>query len=547
MKTSIHCNAFAIVVTIIWALSGLPCPSQAGEIASIEQRTSTAQVPDLWRLAQQRKSVHRLSTLLMAQQVHQHLSSDEGINACIDWCRETAVTKVYLETFRGGFRADANFLKHAAAQFRKAGIEVSGCVTTTHVGKPCEAWKEISCYTDLPTQEKLQAIFEYTAGLFDEIMIDDYWFTVCECADCSAARIARTVKVGEKTFRVPGDSWADYRCELMLQVSRHCILAAARRVNPKVKVIIKYPQWYDEFHVRGYDVVRQAADFDRTWVGTELRDYGGTWGKTPQYEGFFIMRWLGGIGGSKCGGGWYDPYGTTEHTDLEQARQTILGGARESMLFCYGALLEETGPKNVETLRANIPELFEVAEQVRRRPITGIAAYKPANSDAETGRGKSVSGWLFDFVGMLGLPLALCHEFPTNASAAFFSTHALKDPLFVEKLTVFVASERPVLITDALASRLEGNSLLKQKNVKVLPVPGNPESLLDMPQDELDALRATLLAPLHRSFRAPARVALYLFKDGSWVVENFRNESVRIEVDGIRHAIAGRGWHLNWK
>ena len=138
----------------------------------------------------------------MAQQVHQHLSSDEGINVCIDWCRQTAVTKVYLETFRGGFQADANVLKHAAAQFRKAGIEVSGCVTTTHVGKPCEAWKEISCYTDLTTQEKLQAIFEYTAGLFDEIMIDDYWFTICECADCSAARIARTVKVGEKTFRV---------------------------------------------------------------------------------------------------------------------------------------------------------------------------------------------------------------------------------------------------------------------------------------------------------------------------------------------------------
>jgi hypothetical protein len=158
-----------------------------------------------------------------------------------------------------------------------------------------------------------------------------------------------------------------------------------------------------------------------------------------------------------------------------------------------------------------------------------------------------VSGWLFDFVGMLGLPLAPCHEFPTNAPAAFFSTHALKDPLLVEKLTVFVASGRPVLITDALAGKLSGHSILSRKNLQVLNVRGNPESLLDMPQDDLDALRATLLAPFKRSFRAPARVALYLFEDGSWVVENFRNESVRIEVDGVRHAIAGRGWHLNWK
>ena len=52
------------------------------------------------------------------------------------------------------------------------------------------------------------------------------------------------------------------------------------------------------------------------------------------------MRWLGGIGGAKCGGGWFDPYGTTEATYLEQARQTVLGGARESMLFCYGSLLQ---------------------------------------------------------------------------------------------------------------------------------------------------------------------------------------------------------------
>ena len=54
-------------------------------------------------------------------------------------------------------------------------------------------------------------------------------------------------------------------------------------------------------------------------------------------------------------------YGTTERAYLEQARQTILGGARESMLFCYGSLLKETEPKNIETLRANIPELIDVA------------------------------------------------------------------------------------------------------------------------------------------------------------------------------------------
>jgi hypothetical protein len=112
------------------------------------------------------------------------------------------------------------------------------------------------------------------------------------------------------------------------------------------------------------------------------------------------MRWLGGIGGPKCGGGWYDPYGTTERTYLEQARQTVLGGARESMLFCYGSLSWiQTGPKNIETLRQNIPELLAVAEQVA---VAGSSAWRPTSLPTATRRTKRR---VFDFVGMIGLPL----------------------------------------------------------------------------------------------------------------------------------------------
>ena len=170
-------------------------------------------------------------------------------------------------------------------------------------------------------------------------------------------------------------------------------MAAARRVNPKARLIIKYPQWYDQFHERGYEVLRETADFDRIWVGTETRDYADKrWGGTPQYEGYFIMRWLGGIGGPKCGGGWYDPYGTTERTYLEQARQTVLGGARESLLFCYGSLLEGTGPKNIEALRRNIPELLAVAE--RGPPSPKSPAWPPTSpptATRRTSRGYSIS------------------------------------------------------------------------------------------------------------------------------------------------------------
>jgi hypothetical protein len=496
----------------------------------------------LWELAKEKQQVHRFSTLITAQQVRAYLSTESGIDAALDWCRKTAVTKVYVEAFRDGYQADRETLKHAKERFQKAGIEVSGCVTTTNVGKRSTGWKGISCYTDLPTQQGLQEIFEYAAGLFDEVMIDDFWFTDCKCKECDSARRAKTVTVGERTYPVSGDTWEDYRCELMVRVSQDRLLRAVKRVNPQVRLIIKYPQWYDQFHERGYEVLRETADFDRIWVGTETRDYHDQqWGGTPQFEAYFIMRWLGEIGGAKCGGGWYDPYGTTERTYLEQARQTVLGGARESMLFCYGSLLKDTGPKNVETLRRNIPELLTVAEQVGRRRVVGVAAYKPANSHPENERR------VFDFVGMLGLPLVPCHEFPADAPAAFFSVHALKDPDLKGKLTTFIAAGKSVLLTDGMAQRLSGKVDLAAPNIRILPVKADPKSLLELPQADLDSLRAAILRPLRRTFRAPGRVALYLFSDGSWVVENFNDVPITVELDGVSQQVRERGSSMLWK
>jgi hypothetical protein len=509
--------------------------------ASAQPASGDQAARSLWDLAKSKAQTHRFSTLLSAQDVRDRLSSDDGISKAIDWCRKTGVTKVYIESFRDGYQAKREALQHAKQAFQAAGFEVSGCVTTTRVGKQSTGWNLISCYTDQAAQERIRRIFEYAAGLFDETMIDDFWFTDCRCGQCDAARKAKTVKIGSQAYPVAEDTWEAYHSELMVRLSQECVLAAAKRVNPKARLIIKYPQWYDEFHERGYEVLRETADFDRIWVGTETRNYQDRrWGGTPQYESYFIMRWLGGIGGPKCGGGWYDPFGTTEPTYLEQARQTVLGGARESLLFCYGALQNGTGPKNIEALRQNVPELLDVAQQVRHRQIVGLAAYKPANSHPENERR------VFDFVGMIGLPLAPCHEFPAESRAAFFSIHALKDPDLAGKLSAFIASGKPVLLTDGLAKRLAGKVNLAAPNVHLLPVKGDPKSLLALPQAELDALRAAILRPLGHTFRAPNRVALYLFADGSWTIENFGDEAAHVELDGAAHTVAPRGWLLHW-
>jgi hypothetical protein len=497
----------------------------------------------LWDISFQNARFHQFSTLFTAHDVRQHLSTDEGLQKAAEWCKQTGITKVYVESFRDGYLAERAALRHATEAFQQARLVVSGCVTTTRVGKPSTGWKDVACcYTDRETQEKLRTIFEYTAGLFDEIMIDDFWFTDCTCPECDKARKAKTVTIGDHSYPVKGDSWEDYRCELMARLSHDQILEPAKRVNPRVKLIIKYPQWYDNFHMRGYDVLRETSEFDRIWVGTETRDYQDKkWGGTPQYEGYFIMRWLGGIGGKKCGGGWFDPLGTTAETYLEQARQTVLGGAHESMLFCYGSLLNGTGPQDVEKFRANLPELLKTAKEVGTRQIVGLAAYKPANSHPGT------ESRVFDFVGMLGLPLVPCHEFPTNAPAAFFSIHALKDDEFATKLGDFIHAGKPVLLTDGLAQSLTNRPGLDATNVHILKVNKDPKSLLDLSDAELQTLRAQLLQALNCSFKAPNRVALYLFQDKSYVVENFRDTAAPVELNGQALSVPARGWVYQWK
>jgi hypothetical protein len=219
----------------------------------------------------------------------------------------------------------------------------------------------------------------------------------------------------------------------------------------------------------------------------------------------------------------------------------VLAGARESMLFCYGGLLRDTGPANIEALRPAIPELLEAAGEVLRRKATGIAAYKPANSHPEDER------FIFDWVGTIGLPLAPCHEFPENAPAAFFSVHALKDSAFSGKLDRYIARKRPVLITDGVARRLEGIVNLDRPNVQILSVNGDPKSLLKIPQTELDRMREPLLKPLKTSLKAPAEIGLYLFQDGSWVVENFTGSDTRVELNAKAMTVPARGWVKHWR
>ncbi len=498
---------------------------------------------NLWALAKEFSSAHRYSTLFTAQDTQHCLATDAGIDTAIDWCKKSGITHVFIEEFRDGYIAERATLTHARDRFREAGFDVSGCVTTTMIGKPSSGWgPSVACYTDIPTQARLQAVFEYAASMFDEIIIDDFYFEDCKCSACDNARMAKRVVIADKTYPVPSESWEDYHCALMVHLSEDRVLGAARKVNPKVKLIIKYPQWYDMFQVRGYDVGRESADFDKIWVGT------------VQYEGYFLMRWLGTVGGEKTGGGWFDWLGTSPPYYVEQARQTILAGAKESMLFCYGGLNPSahsdlpgsipwptpTGADDTTALRANLPELLATAREVQKRQPYGIAVYKPINSSGGT------ENRIFDYLGMMGLPLVPCHDFPSNAPAAFFSVHTFDDTNAANEINDYIKAGHQIVMTDNLAKLLSPRLLLPAPNVRVTGLPEVPDYLLMQQQDHLDQWREFLLKGLNVTLKAPDKVALYLFKPNGWVIENFNDESVTVEFNGQTLKIAGRGWVCHW-
>lgn len=382
-------------------------------------------------------------TLFTAQDVRDRLATPAGREQALGFCRRMGISKVYIEVFRDGYQADAATLKASRDFFRHAGLQVSGCVTTTGLGKPSTGWKVAACYTNRRNQQHLAEIFRYAAGLFNEIMIDDFFFTDCECSECAAAKGSM--------------SWKQYRDKLMVEMSRKNVLGAARAVNPKVKIILKFPQWYDNFQNRGYVVDEESALYDRIWVGTELRDPSSNqWGHTQQYRGFFLYRWLADVAGAKEGGGWFDPYGTDPTFYLDQAYVTVLAGAPEVMLFHYGELDSDKYRPQAEALADHRQQLNSLAEL--SGDWDGIPAYKPPSSDPGN------EPYIFDQIGMLGIPLLPTAHFPAKARAALFTAHALDDTGFVAELDKFLQDGGTAFVSESLAHRLNADPRLAPDN-----------------------------------------------------------------------------------
>ena len=399
----------------------------------------------------------KVSTYIRAQDVAK-MADDKFLNDT--WqtvSSQVDLDKIYLETHRDAFTVDEKTLTKVKKFFLSKGLEVGGGITYTR-SEPTDF--ETYSYARENERQIVKEVAEYTAKLFDDFILDDFFFIDLKNDDEIAAK-------GSK-------SWTEYRLRLMADAGRELVVNPAKKVNPKVKVIIKYPNWYDHFHGLGFNLEEEPVYFDGLWTGTETRDPGSAQ-HLQNYLSYNVVRYFDNIAPGKNGGGWVDAGGIHMSMDryAEQLHLTMLSKTPEIILWNYMQLNdvkitprmrapwqkagvsfnydEMVAPFTVKgktitpTTMARFANvtLHQTDQLVGQlgKPI-GLASYKPYHSSGED--------FLQNYLGMIGLPMDMYPQFLTDKQQILLTEQAAKDPQIVEKIKQQLKKGGDVIITTGL-------------------------------------------------------------------------------------------------
>jgi len=401
-------------------------------------------VSNQWHKAAARVDDLRLGCYATSRQV-QSLATDEAFRTrAWETLQRIGITKLYLEVYRSGHVVPPEQLVAVRDWFVKRDIVIVGGIATVpggEVGVRQEGPLGWFNWQNPKTQQDLLEIIRASAPVFDTFIVDDFLCTGDVSAESKAVKADR--------------SWGVYRRELLTELARSVFIDPAKEANPDITMIVKFPQWYDRFHLFGYDTATFPRLFDRVWVGTETRGRDTQrFGFVQPYEGFINYRWLADVAGPKIGGAWFDHGDCGEYDFLDQAYTSVLAGAPELVFFNLGNVL--AGHPDHDKIVAQFDRLADLAAFVRTHPVTGVPAYKPPNSDP------GGDMYIMDLLGMLGIPLVPVHQFPIKASTMFIPAQAAADPDLVEELKETLAEGKHVIVTTSLLKALSDSTFLRQ-------------------------------------------------------------------------------------
>jgi hypothetical protein len=356
--------------------------------------------------------------------------------------------KVYIEAYRDRqFATDAQ-IDAVKRQFEAKGIQTSGGITLAAGG----AGGQFGTfdYENPADRAECERAVRLIARHFDEVILDDFFFYTSKSEADIAARGKR--------------SWTDYRIDKMREASRDLVLGPAKAENPRVKVIIKYPNWYEHFHGLGFDLADQAQMFDAIYTGTETRDPVITDQLLQQYESYEIARYFSNIRPGANLGGWVDTYSIRSiDRYAEQLWDGLFAEVPEQTLFEWGAMASDkpavagTRPWarqatsfDWDSFASKHPnagwasaanQALHIADGVLDhlgKPV-GLASYRPPHASGED--------FLHNYIGNLGVPIELYPAYPSAAHTILLTEAAASDPDIIAKIDASLRGGANVIVT----------------------------------------------------------------------------------------------------
>lgn len=223
--------------------------------------------------------------------------------------------------------------------------------------------------------------------------------------------------------------------------------------------------------------------FDGIYTGTETRDPEITDQNLQQYESYQIFRYFENIKPGGNLGGWVDTY-SIRYLDryAEQLWNSVFAKAPEMTLFEWSAMSRPIRPGN-RAAWEKLPTSFNLDEMLKayesnapvgapEPTIARVAGYALEQADAFLGKlGKPIGiecyipyqSWgedfLHNYLGMIGIPIDLHPEFPTNADPVLLTESASFDPDIVAKIKGQLLAGKSVVITSGLLRALQGKGI----------------------------------------------------------------------------------------
>ncbi len=515
----------------------------------------------------------------------QHLLADPAdFKKTMDYFAPVKPTRVYIDGVGHDGKVDVPLMKEIAARFRAMGIEPDGAMVPTSIhGGP-------SVYNNPEDLSQLKQRMQGLAQVFDKIILDDWLFTN---------------GTDPKSVEDRGDmTWAEYRTKLLLKQSKKYIIDPAKEVNPKVQVIIKFPNWYESFPENGYDVANEVPQFDKMAIGIETRVPETQHQHIPIYSGYILQKWESSADPSKWIGSWLDNYGMPgESNDYNaQVWQAVLARTPQVILWAAGQLWPTNPSSNVyPDFVEKLPQFDRVAGLLKGES-RGVPMYLPFGSVGEYN--------LFGYLGEAGIPIDPVTAFPKDSQNAIFCLNSAKDQNLANEMLDRLKNGKDVFMTFGLWKKLADEGTEFKHVLNLLPYSGQVESstfsllqgyrettvnadkpftfpgikagtwpesrdvtlsredydfsvlmrvpylngtiyILNMPSNSYDLLRlpTKVLAAIRQPFTkdlgveldGPGHVAMYLFGDNQYVLYNLSNKTNQVSLKFYKK-IRRDGW-----